>query len=453
MFRLSIATRLVLSAALLSGMVLLIAGIVLSTVYRRTTVQSFDERLGVYVKQLVADLSSQNEAERQALGQLGEPRFELQMSGWYWQILRIDGFEREHMASRSLFGARLAKLGEEAVQDRFIDQRRGYITGPDERQLRMVQRRVDLGDEGRYLVLMAAETEEIERSITDFQLALGLTFLLLGLALVGATLLQVGYGLRPLVALRSSVAAIREGKGERIEGRYPPDVSPLAQELNLLMDVNREILNRARTQVGNLAHALKTPLSVVSNEADGHPGLLADKVHEQIGVMRHHVDYYLNRARAAALAGALGTNSEVKPAIEGLLRAFTKIYQAKDLVFTDALVDIRFRGEKQDLEEMAGNLIDNAGKFARHHVHVVARAVADADRPMVEILVDDDGPGVPEDQRLQILKRGQRLDESVPGSGLGLSIVVDLAASYGGWLELSRAELGGLRARLVLPSL
>jgi signal transduction histidine kinase len=288
--------------------------------------------------------------------------------------------------------------------------------------------------------------------VRDFIFALTVTFALLGLALGFTTLLQIRFGLRPLANLRSALGAIRQGEAERIVGEYPRDISPLASELNLLLDTNREILERARTQVGNLAHALKTPLSIIMNEAENAPDEVAARVREQAVLMRDQVNYYLDRARAAALAGTLGTLTDAEPVVAGLARTFAKIYRDKDLEVELAVPpDLRFRGERQDLEEMAGNLIDNAAKWASRKVVVSVETLREDDRPRFRLLIDDDGPGLPETAREEMLKRGRRLDETKPGSGLGLSIVSDLAALYRGSLKLDASPMGGLRAILELP--
>jgi len=245
---------------------------------------------------------------------------------------------------------------------------------------------------------------------------------------------------------------VRTGDAPRIAGNYPPDLAPLAGELNQLIDANREILERARTQVGNLAHALKTPLSVMMNEADSSQGQLPDVVRQQTAVMRDQVQYYLDRARAAALSGALGGVTEIAPSLDALIRTFAKISQGRDIEADHRVpAGLRFRGEKQDLEEMLGNLLDNAFKWARSRVEV-GFTMEDGETPHRSALtIDDDGPGLPAAARSEVLKRGRRLDETTPGSGLGLSIVVDLAKLYGGEVSLDASPLGGLRARLVLP--
>jgi signal transduction histidine kinase len=450
----SIAARLFLSAIFWSLLLLLIAGIVLTALYRRTAEQSFDQRLDVYLRAIVADITAPGDDTRIEPGQLGEPQFELSLSGWYWQITRLDTSQPVIRASRSLFAASLPRLSDLGVPAAFGGLRRGYATGPEGSRIRILERQIDNEDMGVYLVQVAATTQEIDERIRQFEWTLAVTFVVLALSLAGASALQVRFGLRPLRRLQEEVAAIRRGETERIDGRFPEDLSPLAGELNLLISSNREILQRARTQVGNLAHALKTPISVLMNEARAQPSPLAEKVGEQAAIMSDQVSWYLDRARAAARANVVGTVAEVAPSVEALLRTFDKIYDERAITFTaEVAPGMRFRGEKQDFEEMVGNLLDNAGKWAETKVELhVALTNGAQDAPQLEILIDDDGPGLPEAARDTMLKRGQRLDETKPGSGLGLSIVADLAAIYGGRITLEASPLGGARAWLVLPA-
>ena len=444
-----IAVRLAVSSVFWSFAILLIAGLILSTLYRDNTERAFDQRLLVYANTLASNLVAPGDPDRD-LGPIGDPRFELPLSGWYWQVARPNAAPAEIRSSKSLFGGQLPTLA--SGDNRFGQIRRGYGNAPDERSLRIIERDIDLGEDGRYIIRVAGPADEIDAGVRDFIFALTVTFALLGLALGFTTLLQIRFGLRPLANLRSALGAIRQGEAERIVGEYPRDISPLASELNLLLDTNREILERARTQVGNLAHALKTPLSIIMNEAENAPDEVAARVREQAALMRDQVNYYLDRARAAALAGTLGTLTEAEPVIAGLARTFAKIYRDKDLEVELAVPpDLRFRGEKQDLEEMAGNLIDNAAKWASRRVAVTVETLREDDRPRFRLLIDDDGPGLPEAAREEMLKRGRRLDETKPGSGLGLSIVSDLAALYRGSLKLDASPMGGLRAILELP--
>ncbi|MFC5484749.1 sensor histidine kinase [Microvirga aerilata] len=444
-----IAVRLAVSSVFWSFAILLIAGLILSTLYRDNTERAFDQRLLVYANTLASNLVAPGDPDRD-LGPIGDPRFELPLSGWYWQVARPNAAPAEIRSSKSLFGGQLPTLA--SGDNRFGQIRRGYGNAPDDRSLRIIERDIDLGEDGRYIIRVAGPADEIDAGVRDFIFALTVTFALLGLALGFTTLLQIRFGLRPLANLRSALGAIRQGEAERIVGEYPRDISPLASELNLLLDTNREILERARTQVGNLAHALKTPLSIIMNEAENAPDEVAARVREQAALMRDQVNYYLDRARAAALAGTLGTLTEAEPVIAGLARTFAKIYRDKDLEVELAVPpDLRFRGEKQDLEEMAGNLIDNAAKWASRKVSVTVETLREEDRPRFRLLIDDDGPGLPEAAREEMLKRGRRLDETKPGSGLGLSIVSDLAALYRGSLKLDASPMGGLRAILELP--
>jgi len=446
-----IAVRLAVSSVFWSFAILLVAGLILQTLYRENTERAFDQRLLVYANTLASNLVAPGDPDRD-LGPIGDPRFELPLSGWYWQVARPNARPGEIRSSKSLFGGQIPSLTV-GPDNRFGQIRRGYGKAPDERNLRIIERDIDLGEDGRYIIRVAGPADEIDIGVRDFLFALTITFALLGLALGFSTLLQIRFGLRPLANLRSALGAIRRGEAERIVGEYPRDISPLASELNLLLDTNREILERARTQVGNLAHALKTPLSVIMNEAENAPDEVAARVREQATLMRDQVNYYLDRARAAALAGTLGTLTDVEPVIAGLARTFAKIYRDKELAVELAIPqDLRFRGERQDLEEMAGNLIDNAAKWASRKIEISVEIIReDDDRPRFRLLIDDDGPGLPEAARAEVLKRGRRLDETKPGSGLGLSIVSDLAALYRGSVKLEAAPLGGLRAVLELP--
>ena len=457
--RRSIATRLFISAGVLSVGILLVAGLILTALYRASSEAAFDERLGVYLRALVADLAADrpsDDSSHSEIGQLADPQFELTLSGWYWQITRLDGSKPDIRASRSLFAARLPRLADSGVQAGMGGSRRGYAIGPDDRPLRMVERVIDTGDQGIYLVQVAATTEEIDAQMAQFEFDLTISFTILAVVLVGSSALQLRYGLRPLRELQDGVSSIRRGDTERIDGVFPKDIAPLASELNLMIEANRDVVERARTQVGNLAHALKTPLSVIMNEAAVEKSPFSTKVGEQAAVMRDQVTYYLERARAAVAARKIGSATEVTPVVEGLVRTFEKIYRDRNVTFREqSQAGIRFLGERQDLEEMIGNLVDNAGKWARSEVRIgVSPEFRDSasERPFFRVTIDDDGPGLEPSQRVAAIRRGQRLDESKPGSGLGLSIVDELAGLYGGVFRLDTSPASGLRAELTLPA-
>jgi signal transduction histidine kinase len=455
----SLAGRLFLSAILLSALVLVSAGAILSAINRRSVEAAFDERLKLYLKVLVADVASLTDGNNVEPGNLGEPQFQVPLSGWYWQIIRIDTESNTSAilrTSRSLFSQRLPSLVEPGLPSARGDFRDGYRAGPEGRMIRIVEQEIDLGEQNRFIIAVAGNAEEIGQERRRFDLALLTILSILGLALGASAYIQVLYGLKPLRDLSQSLAQVRNGERDHVEGQFPVEVAPLAGELNQLLDVNREIVSRARAQVGNLAHALKTPLSVMLNESQVDQGPLGSKIREQTAIMRDQVQYYLDRARAAARAATIGNITEIEPVIASFIRTFEKIYHDRHLEFR-AFVEtpLRFRGERQDLEELVGNLVDNAGKWAtsRVEIRVSALPISELVPPQIEITVDDDGPGLAEEKRKEATKRGRRLDETKPGSGLGLSIVVDLAALYGGSFALESSPLGGLRARLVLPAL
>lgn len=453
----SLATRLFLSATAWVVVILVITGIILSSVYRNAVERAFDRRLNLYLRTVIAEVGVPEDSPDRQLQALGEPLFDLPLSGWYWQITRTDPDKPEVKASRSLWDKRLPKLADSGLELTTAGVRMSYTEGPEEQVLRMVERPVDLGADGKFLVSVAGDATEIFDETRAFDVYLGGTFLALGIVLVLMTIFQVRFGLAPLKRISDALAAIRSGRAERLEGSFPVEIEPLARETNALLEANRGIVQRARTHVGNLAHAIKTPLSVIVNEASARPAdPLSAKVLEQTEVIRDQVTHYLERARIAARVTVVGTVTEVAPVIDALRRTMEKIHRDRDLAI-DVTVHgpARFRGERQDLEEMAGNLVDNACKWATSRVAIdvfPALAAGGGAVPKLRIVVDDDGPGLSPAEREQAARRGQRLDESKPGSGLGLSIVTDLAALYGGNLTLGQAPLGGLRAELVLPA-
>jgi signal transduction histidine kinase len=453
----SLASRLLLSATVASIFILLVAGLLLSTFNRRSVIQGFDERLRLYMKVLVADVAAVTDGTATDIGNLGEPQFQIPLSGWYWQISRIEGDNSAPImaTSRSLSSSRLPYLVEPTDPKRTADQVDGFITGPEDRALRALEQMIDLGEGQRFYISVAGGASEISDETRQFNLALLGTFGLLLAALLASTLVQVRYGLQPLARLSRAVTAIREGHAERIGEAYPEEVAPLAEELNQLIDANREIVDRARMQVGNLAHALKTPISVLINEAAADDSPLAAKAREQTAIMKDQVQYYLDRARAAARAASIGSVTEIDTVIEGFLRTFPKIYRDRGIEFSSGgEIGLRFRGERQDLEDMIGNLIDNAGKWARSEVRIhVAGESTPSGQGRVRITIDDDGPGLPAEDRIEATRRGRRLDETKPGSGLGLSIVVDLISLYNGEFAMDEAPLGGLRATVILPAI
>jgi signal transduction histidine kinase len=450
----SLALRLFLSATVWTVLILFATGIVLSTLNRQAVERSFDRRLSVYLRTLVAEVAAPEEGGERQPQSLGEPLFELPLSGWYWQIIKLNTPKPEVRSSRSLWDGGLPHLTDQNVPLGADGTRRSYVDGPEEQRLRLIERTVDLGDDGRYVVAVAGDSQEIEEETRSFDRVLVVTFGTLIVALLLTTMFQVRFGLAPLKRISEGLAAIRGGTAERLEGQFPFEIAPLARETNALIDANREIVERARTHVGNLAHALKTPLSVMVNEATARDSdLLAVKVLQQAEIMRDQVARHLERARLAARLTVVGNVTEVLSVVSALARTMEKIYLDRGIAIdVEAPTPVRFKGEQPDLEEMVGNLVDNACKWANSRVSIEVVPETGAAGSTIRIVVDDDGPGLEAEQREQVTHRGQRLDETKPGSGLGLSIVVELAALYGGSLTLGTAPIGGLRAELVLPA-
>lgn len=384
-----------------------------------------------------------------------DPRFNQTFSGRYWQIEQVAGATM--LASNSLFDERLdadAALREQMRTSRGRTVFYNDPNGPGGQPVRVAGQLLRLNNENAPIMLLAgADTRPALSRARQFTTTLAVALAALGLGLIAAVFLQVRVAMAPLNRVRADVVGVRTGKRAKLSEDYPTEITPLTTELNALLDHNRDVVERARTHVGNLAHALKTPISVLLNEARAEKGKLAELVLRQTEGMARNVEHYLQRAQAAARAEAIGARTSVKPVLEDIARTLERLYGAgKDIeVNVTAPKDAFFRGEKQDLEEMIGNLMDNACKYG--HSKVEARLVAPGLRgEALAVEVDDDGPGLSAEQQEIALKRGARLDETAPGTGLGLSIVSDLARAYGGRLSFGESELGGLRARLALPS-
>ena len=266
-----------------------------------------------------------------------------------------------------------------------------------------------------------------------------------GLALVRASLV-------PFDNLRSRLNAVRRGSESRLKGRYPSEVQPLVDELNAFLEHNEQVVARATAKAGDLAHGLKTPLTVLANEAErrtaGPDADLAAIIGEQVARMRRQVEYHLAHAGAAAVGAVAPTSCPIAASVGGIVRTLLRLHADRGLAI-ETRVDPNhiFRGRREDLEEILGNVLDNACKWARSRVTIESSTEGER----VVVAVDDDGPGIPPSERDAVLRRGVRADEAVPGTGLGLAIVRELVELYGGAISLESSPLGGLRTRIVLP--
>ena len=445
----SLSLRVAFIAAGGSALALLVAGAVFIVQFSNAVERNFDARLETLLLTLITATNSQGEIDESAVEGSSGGTFSRPLSGWYWQ-------SRDAVTGRAIDWSESLSFDILPIPDLPTDENPARILTIEAsggRELRALEQLVSLGEGRTFALLVAGDTQPMLEDIASFRNSvmrwLGGLAVLLALGMV----FILRWGLRPLRRVREDLNRIRDGDIGHLEGYYPSEIEPLVHDLNALIDSNREIVERARTHVGNLAHALKTPIAVLQNEVSTAGGPLAAKVGEQIAIMHDQVEHHLNRARMAAQANVIGAVTPVAPVVSGLVRVMRKVHQERHLDIQVAVApELRFRGEKHDLEEMAGNLFDNACKWAAAQVRVSAARQETGRRSFITIRFDDDGTGLPAEGWEAALSRGGRLDETKPGSGLGLSIVVELARIYGGGLKLERSDLGGLAASLTLPA-
>jgi signal transduction histidine kinase len=455
----SLAARLFATSVFWTLLVLPLAGYVIYSLYREDVQLSFDAQLKKLLTAISVDSMNTNGDEPITPQNLYEPLFEVTHSGWYWQIRPIDGKPGRTLVSPSLASGVLESPYDKKFPTDDTGTRWMNVPGPKGETIRILEVIDAPGhdpDKTQYSVIVAGPLDWLEETVSRFRNRLISALAIAGLGLLGLTLFQVRFGLLPLRRIERGLASIRSGQATRLDGQLPAEIEPLQTELNALIDSNQDIVDRARTQVGNLAHALKTPLAVIVNEAREDKTPFAAKVAEQAQLMRDQVSHYLDRARIAARAGVIGRVTDVAETAAALVRTLERINRDKGIEIATVIAsDAKFQGEKQDLEEMLGNLLDNACKWGRQAVLLTAaveRADAKSREKRLKISVEDDGPGLTAEQRSKIGKRGLRLDETKPGSGLGLSIVSDLASSYRGRMSLEASSQGGLKVTLDLPA-
>ena len=442
--RKSLTFRLIVGASLLCGATLLAAYVLLTTLFDLHLRRGIDAELVDRLDDLAAGLETTADGGIRLLREPDLPKYDRQLSGYYWQV---ESEDTPPIRSRSLWDARLPSpvarnaLGEISLRE---------IKGPRSEQLRLAQRTLQFETPSPPVTFsVAADLAPVQTAARQFSRILAISLIVLGVGLVSALVLQVRVGLRPLEEIKSALAAIRAGTVKRLSDNTPTEIAPLAHELNALLDHHGSLIDRARGQAGDLAHALKTPLAVLRNEMENEATPDRELALEQIDVMTDAVQHHLARAQAVGGARLLGVRADAAHAIEALARTLPRMID-RDIEVELALSEkpLWFAGEGQDLSELLGNLLDNACKWAAGKVRIAAARAND--RLKVEIA--DDGPGIAAEQRAKALLRGGRLDERKPGSGLGLTIALDLATLYGGSLTLGQSALGGLKVELDLPA-
>lgn len=440
----SLTGRLILVAAVWIALLLGVGGFALDRVLTSAVTRNFDSQLDYVLTSMIASSEIGPEGEVFFNRPPADQRFLEPYSGLYYQI---SGEAFDPFPSRSLWDRRLSPGPPRDHSDaatHFYDSSEFPME-----TLRVAERDVRLpGSPVEWRFQVAQSRDILDEQIGVLRRTLLQSFGLLGLGLVILAALQAVYGLWPLRRVRKAIAQIRSGKRSRIEERFPREIEPLTGELNELLGHVEVQADEARRHAGNLAHALKTPLTVLTNAATAHSPDLVETVCREATTMRRHIDHHLARARAIGRRSSAQARAHVWPSLEAVERAVSRLYEEVTVdVAGDREASVRV--ERQDLDEMLGNLIENAAKYGSGRVFVTVVR----DDGFVAIDVEDDGKGIPEAQRIEMFDRGARLDTEKPGTGLGLGIVRDVAEIYGGTVELRESEdLGGLLARLRLPA-
>ncbi len=442
----SLSFRLLAGALVWIAVALGVAGIMLSAMFRSHVEAQHADRMEALMGQLAGAIRAGPYGDVALERELMDGRFRQPYSGLYWQISDASGVPIRR--SRSLWDGVLP-LPHRGTGASTLN----VLRGPDGQRVRALERSVRMPASDRWLRLAVAENlAAVENSLDAFDSVLALSLGMLGIGLAVAAVAQVFGGLLPLGRLQLALAKVRRGETRYLQGKYPDEIAPVVEDLNAVLDEYAALVERARDQAGNLAHSLKTPLAVMANETETlrqrghveHAAVLGPEIER----MRRQVEYHLARARAAGAARVPGMRTPLLPVLEGLARVMRRIHQERGVeVSLDVPAELWFRGDRQDLEEIAGNLLDNACKWARGRVRGSAAAVPDG----IVLFVDDDGPGLPPEQREDVFRRGHRLDGRKDGAGLGLAIVRDLVELYGGTVRLEDAPLGGLRVHMHLP--
>ena len=438
----SLTRRMIGVAALWIGVLLLIGGYALDRVLTASVTDNFDAQLTYVLNAMIAASEIGPDGEVRFNRPPADQRFLEPYSGLYFQV---SGAGVDTFPSRSLWDRRLRVGAHNDIKLHEYDSKE-FADEP----LRVAERDVLLpSSKVRWRFQVAQSRESIDEQVRALRSTLLYSFLALGAGLVVLAALQAFYGLWPLRRVRRELVRVRAGRQDRIGEDYPTEIHPLVHELNLLLAHGEEQAEEARRHAGNLAHALKTPLTVVTNAATAHAPDLAETVIRESGVMRRQVDHHLARARAIGRRASAQARARVWDSVEAVDRAINRLYPAVTMDITgDRSATVRV--ERQDLDEMLGNLMENAAKYGGGRVFVTVELQAD---DQVAILIEDDGAGIAEAARGALFARGARLDTDKPGTGLGLAIVRDVAEIYGGSVSLDESEdLGGLLATLKLPA-
>jgi signal transduction histidine kinase len=454
----SLTARVLAVSTVWAVVALVVIGVVISALYRQGSERGFQDLLRAQLYNVINSISVDDNAALSGSPQLGDLRFSQPQTGWYWIVEPIGEFDTPPLLSTSLGTAKLPIVSVDEVPFDIRYERFYTTEDPFGNEVEVAETEVVLDIDGHAARFRVAGNRNVlEADINRFTRNLTIALSIFGLGGLGVNALTILFGLRPLDQVRRSLEKIRAGESERLDGAFPREIQPLANEVNALIDSNRRIIERARMQVGNLAHSLKTPIAVLLNEARVLDASHGELIRVQADAMHTQVQSYLSRARIAAQRGSVLARTEAQPALERIVRVMRRLNPDKEFSLSVIPPGLVLAMEQQDVEETVGNLLENAARYARDHVSLsVEPAPEEArgkepGRQWIVLQIDDDGPGLNTDEIALAMKRGKRLDESKPGTGLGLSIVSEIVGEYQGSVELRRRDGGGLRAKVLLP--
>ena len=434
--KISLKSRLLLAAAFWLGAMILAAGIGIPKLVNDYLVDDLKQQLSLTMDELTANIETNDAGMLVMLERLSDPRFNQPYSGVYWRAAS----EGQVIRSRSLW-------------DKDMEIKRSplrtSIKGPDKENLIHIEQKIYLPEfSDPVTITIGVDEDPLESTLHDLT---GQVWIILSLLFVGVLLLigiQVSWSLLPLNKMQRELVMLRKGEQQGLSDTYPKEVSPLVSDLNALLFHYQELLERARNHAGNLSHALKTPLSVLKNEVHAVPKENQPLLQQPIDQIQSQIDYHLGRARMAGAMNILSVKSSPCERVEAISMAFDKVYATNEVTMINELdSEIEVAVEKTDLDEMVGNLLENSYKWAASIIRVHSNQLSEG---RIELIIEDDGPGIPEEKMSQAVKRGVRLDETTPGTGLGLNIVNEMAHSYRGQLNLEKSSMGGLKATLIL---
>lgn len=432
--RLSLKSRLVLAAVVWLTAMIIAAGVTVPSQVFNYMVADTKSQLSLYMDEISGNLEVDKAGQLTLSAQLSDPRFSQPYSGLYWYASTADN----QLRSRSLWDSNIELL-----------EKKNEALGARGEKLIFVHSNLYFPEyDGPITVLVGIDEQPIEDTVQNLMGELWVILALLYFGVLAVILIQIAWSLSPLTKMHKELSELRNGDKTSLSGDYPKDISPLVSDLNALLFHYQELLERARHHAGNLSHALKTPLSVLKNEIQQCDTELKDKLLPPVSQIQTQIDYHLGRARMAGSRNILSVKASPTERIDAISMAFDKVYASRDITLVNEIDDeLEVSVDPTDLDEMVGNVLENGYKWANSIIRVHAKMV---DNDNVSLIIEDDGPGIPDEQLEHVIKRGVRLDETTPGTGLGLNIVNEMVHSYRGSLSLTHSPMGGVKAVLTL---